>query len=392
VGGDQMPSPASVTMPDIAPGESVAVQVEMVAPAEPGRYNWRLQVADDIVPVASGPLVVLSECIVESPHPYENDLSQTWTVANPDEDAHSTRVHFSKVDLQSDDYIILKDDTGQEYQRITGSYPMGLWSKSVPGRVVQIQLVTGPSGTGWGFCLDQVETVRLMYLPLVFKQYTPFEIPSVTVTPTGRPSATPTATPSPTPTPTRTPTGTPSRTPTRTPSPTLTLTITPTPTGTPSPTPTFTPTPTSTPGCLAESPHPYENAMHQTWVVTNPNPSAKGSRIHFSRIELEDRWDRIWVKDNTGRTYQTITGNYPTGLWSEPVPGREIQVLFITGPEGTNWGFCVDGVETAVLPTPTPTATSTPCSCHGQCTCVGQCSCDGQCTCHGYSIHYWYPC
>jgi hypothetical protein len=367
VGGSRMQAPASVPVPDIAPGESVAVQVEMVAPAEPGIYSWRLQVDDDIAPVASGPLIVLSECIVESPHPYENNMTQTWTVANPDESAHSTRVHFSQVDVETGDYIILKDSTGEEYQRITGSYPMGLWSKPVPGRVVQIQLVTGPSGTGWGFCLDQVETVRLVYLPLVLKQYTPTDVPSVTRTPTETPS----------PTPTRTPTGVPS--------PTLTLTLTPTPTDTPSPTPTHTPTPTSTPGCLAESPHPYENGMHQTWVVTNPDPSAEGSRIHFSRIELEDRWDKIWVKDSTGTTYQTIAGSYPTGLWSEPVPGREVQVLFITGPEGTNWGFCVDRVETAVLPTPTPTATSTPCSCHGQCTCVGH-----HCTC--VPIHYWYPC
>jgi hypothetical protein len=316
-------------------------------------------------------------------------MTQTWTVANPDENAHSTRVHFSQVDVEPGDYIVLKDSTGVECQRITGSYPSGLWSKPVPGRVVQIQLVTGPSGTGWGFCLDQVETVRLVYLPLVLKQYTPTEIPSVTRTPT--------ETPSPTLTPTATRSPTPTRTPTGIPSPTLTLTLTPTPTDTPSPTPTHTPTPTSTPGCLAESPHPYENGMHQTWVVINPDPSAEGSRIHFSRIELEDRWDKIWVKDSMGTTYQTIVGSYPMGLWSEPVPGREVQVLFITGPEGTNWGFCVDGVETAVLPTPTPTATSTPCSCHGQCTCVGHCSCHGQCTCVGHHctcvpIHYWYPC
>ena len=164
----QMQAPVSVPVPDIAPGETVAIQVEMAAPAEPGTYSWHLQFADNIAPVASGPLIVLSECIVESPHPYENDMSQTWTVTNPDENAHSTRVHFSKVDVEPGDYIILKDSTGKEYRRITGSYPMGLWSKPVPGRVIQVQLVTGPSGTRWGFCLDQVETVRLVYLPLVF--------------------------------------------------------------------------------------------------------------------------------------------------------------------------------------------------------------------------------
>jgi hypothetical protein len=376
VGGDQMQSPASVPMPDIAPGESVAVQVEMVAPAEPGVYNWRLQVDDDIAPIASGPLIVLSECIVESPHPYENNMTQTWTVANPDENAHSTRVHFSQVDVEPGDYIVLKDSTGEECQRITGSYPSGLWSKPVPGRVVQIQLVTDPSGTGWGFCLDQVETVRLVYLPLVLKQYTPTEIPSVTRTPTETPS------PTLTPTATRSPTST--RTPTGIPSPTLTLTLTPTPTDTPSPTPTHTPTPTSTSGCLAESPHPYQNNMNQTWVVTNPDPDAQGSRVHFSRVEVELRWDYIILKDSMGQEYQRITGNYPTGLWSESVPGREVHLLLDTDSVITKWGFCVEQVETTAWPpAPTPTPTRTP----TRTPCPGYCSCDGY-----VPFHYWYPC
>lgn len=192
--GDQVQAPASVPVPDIAPGETVAVQVEMVAPAEPGTYqgSWRLQFADDVVPVASGPFVVLNGCIVESPHPYENNMSQTWEVTNPDENAESTRVHFSQVDVEHGyDYIILKDKTGQEYQRITGSYPTGLWSAPVLGRVVQVQLVTDSSVTRWGFCLDQVETVQVhfVYLPLVFRQPTPTPTPTPTRTPT--PTATP---------------------------------------------------------------------------------------------------------------------------------------------------------------------------------------------------------
>jgi hypothetical protein len=399
VGGGQMQAPSSVAVPDIAPRESVAIQVKMMAPAESGIYSWHLQLDDDIAPIASGPLIVLNECIVESPHPYENNMIQTWTVANPDENAHSTRVHFSQVDVEPGDYIILKDDMGQEYQRITGSYPMGLWSKPVPGRVVQVQLVTGPSETGWGFCLDQVETVRIVYLPLVLKQYNPSDIPSVTPTHTPAPTHTPTDTPSPTRTPTATPSPTstpiPTLTPTATPSPTLTLTLTPTP----SPTPTYTPTPTSTPGCLAESPHPYENDMDQTWTVTNPDPDAQGSRVHFSRVETYNSLDYIMIEDGTGQEYGRIWGSYPTGLWSVAVPGRVVKVHFVTSSIFTDWGFCVDRIETtAAPPTPTATRTSTPTRtpCPSYCSCVGYCSCDSHCSCDGYCtcvpVHYWYPC
>jgi hypothetical protein len=183
VDGDQMQAPASTPVPDIAPGESVAVQVDLVAPAEPGTYqgSWRLQVAHNPDLGASGPFIVLNGCIAESPHPYENNMDQTWTVTNPDTNAQSTRVHFSQVDVESGyDYIILKDDTGQEYQRITGSHPSGLWSDLVPGRVVQVQLVTDYIVTRWGFCLDQVETAHVIYLPIVIKQSTPTPTPSPT--------------------------------------------------------------------------------------------------------------------------------------------------------------------------------------------------------------------
>jgi hypothetical protein len=188
-GDDQVQAPSSLTVPDIAPGKTVAVEAEMIAPAKPGTYrsSWRLQAAGNTVPVPLSPLVVSNGCIAESSHPYENNLSQGWTVTNPDENACNTRVHFSEVDLAPGDDIVLKDSTGKEHQRITSSYPLGLWSQLVPGSVVQVELVTDASGTGWGFCLDQLETICLVYLPLVSKY--------PTATPTVTPTRTPTHTP-----------------------------------------------------------------------------------------------------------------------------------------------------------------------------------------------------
>jgi hypothetical protein len=185
---DQALAPATVPLPDIAPGKEVAVQVKMVAPAETGTYQgaWRLMAADNAVPVASGPFVVLNGCIAESAHPYANDTDQTWQVTNPDTNAQNTRVHFSQVEVETGyDNLILRDETGQEHQRISGSYPSGLWSNPVPGRIVQVQLVTDSIVTAWGFCLDQVETAHVVYLPIIIEQPTP------TPSPTPRPTSTP---------------------------------------------------------------------------------------------------------------------------------------------------------------------------------------------------------
>jgi hypothetical protein len=180
VDGEQLQAPASMPVPDIAPGETVGVQVGMVAPADLGTYrgSWHLQVAGNVVPVSYGPFVVQNGCIAESAHNYGNNADQTWTVTNPDENAGSTRVHFTRVEMTSGDYVILKDEGGVEYQRITGYYTSGLWSDPVPGRVVEVQLVTNASGTAWGFCLDQVETVHLVYLPFMSRQPTPTPSPT----------------------------------------------------------------------------------------------------------------------------------------------------------------------------------------------------------------------
>ena len=181
VDGEQLQAPALVAVPDIAPGETVGVQVEMVAPADLGTYqgSWYLKVIGNAAPVSYGPFVVLDGCIAESAHPYPNDADQTWTVTNPDGNAGSTRVHFARMEVEEGyDCIILKDGSGQECQRITGDHSSGMWSDPVPGRVVEVQLVTNASGTAWGFCLDQVETVHLVYLPFMSRQPTPTPSPT----------------------------------------------------------------------------------------------------------------------------------------------------------------------------------------------------------------------
>jgi thermitase len=109
------------------------------------------------------------------------------------------------------------------------------------------------------------------------------------------------------------------------------------------------PTPTPTPSnCLAETPHPYSNNMSQTWTVTNPDAAAANSRVHFSRLETEPGWDEVVIKDEAGNVIQRLTGSYPSGVWSEPVPGRTVQVQLVTDSSITAWGFCLDRIETVV--------------------------------------------
>ena len=173
---DHLQVAESVAVPDIPPGESVDVRVDMVAPNESGTYqsNWHLKAAGNTVPVSFGTFDLDADCIVESAHYYAPNFDYTWTVNNPDTSADATKVHFSQLTLGSGDYVRLKDSTGAT-RRTFYSYSnyIDYWSTPIPGTEVQVQLDTNSYSEAWGFCLDRLRSVRNVYMPMVLKQPTP---------------------------------------------------------------------------------------------------------------------------------------------------------------------------------------------------------------------------
>lgn len=176
---------------------------------------------------------------------------------------------------------------------------------------------------------------------------------------------------------------------------------------------------------LAESLHPYLADTDLVWTIYNPDTAAKGSQIHFQRVEVESNYDYIYVRDGSGNVVQTLTGTYNTGLWSNMVPGSVVQVRLTSDYIINYWGFLVDEIRSTALTyqtylpmirraPPTPTSyvvcscntvdvcvCNLVCVCEAVCSCDGHCSCDTVCSCVGYcscdsvctcdSVHYWYP-
>jgi hypothetical protein len=154
--------------------------------------------------------------------------------------------------------------------------------------------------------------------------------------------------------------------------------------------------------CIIESLHPYADSTNLAWFLNNPDSGALSTRVHFSRLEVEEDYDFVYLKDYTGQVYQSISGTYSSGLWSDPIPGSLVEVQLASDSSATAWGFCVDMIETVQTyllhlplvikqptPTHTPTPTATPCACYGVCSCHGHCSCNPHCICD--TIHYWHP-
>ncbi len=101
--------------------------------------------------------------------------------------------------------------------------------------------------------------------------------------------------------------------------------------------------------CITASPHPYENDTDHRWEISNPDTSAQYSRIHFTRIGTEQDYDYVYIEDEAGTRYQTLTGSY-RDIWSALIPGKKIFVHLMSNSSIRDWGFCVDAIETAAPP------------------------------------------
>jgi hypothetical protein len=210
-----------------------------------------------------------------SPHPYPNNAKLERTFVNNADNPAGTRVRFDRIELEDGvDYIVIYDLNNTPYQWITGNHPNGLTSKAVPGAGIKVQLVSDGSGRAWGYNLVAVESGS----------------------PTG-------------------PDAPPQRT------------------------------------TLAESNHPYSGDI-QTWTLTNPDPNAVSSKVHFSRIELQQLCcyptGVLQVLDANDVVIQQFKGPLNIeDVWSDYVPGRIVKLKLFPG-DTSAWGFRVDQLVSSV--------------------------------------------
>lgn len=91
---------------------------------------------------------------LESPHPYENNFSYTWTITMPG--FNQIAVHFSNLSVETGyDYIHILDSNGTRKQSFNGWYD-DVWTVSIPGDTIKIQLVSDEIINRSGFIINQI--------------------------------------------------------------------------------------------------------------------------------------------------------------------------------------------------------------------------------------------
>jgi hypothetical protein len=73
-------------------------------------------------------------------------------------------------------------------------------------------------------------------------------------------------------------------------------------------------------------------------------------RVHFTRLEVEATYDKVYILNSAGTTIQTFglttaTSTYSTGVWSSWVTGTTLKVKLTTDSSVTKWGFATDLIE-----------------------------------------------
>ncbi|MEW6295192.1 MAG: S8 family serine peptidase [Candidatus Diapherotrites archaeon] len=91
--------------------------------------------------------------LVESSHPYSNYDNNTWTITRPGYE--NIAVHFTDINVEANyDFVYILDANNNIVQMFTGGYS-NIWSISIPGDTIKVNLVANYSITDWGFKIDK---------------------------------------------------------------------------------------------------------------------------------------------------------------------------------------------------------------------------------------------
>lgn len=287
--------------------------------------------------------------IVETSHPYLNNMNQVYTVKAYDQ-ATRMRVHFAEIDLMNDGDTIYILDEGDNIKDVFTGKGEDVWSSWVDGNSIQIWIVTNSFGNiGYGFYADGYETDLIDQGGLAGATVTlsPGDF-NATTTENGSynfPSVPP-----------GTYTVSPVKAHWKFQPVTKTVEI---PSGDSVSDIDFQGFPpgsidgtvqiaTSTTQPLdIQTPHPYTSYYDETWEI-DADPSTTRMRLHFSNLETEPAWDWLYVIDANDNIVESYT-DVATDFWSPWIEGNVAKIQFTSDNQLNYYGFKCDKYEAQVV-------------------------------------------
>lgn len=91
-----------------------------------------------------------------------------------------------------------------------------------------------------------------------------------------------------------------------------------------------------------ESKHPYENNRNQNIEITQPG--VQYIRIHFEKVELERKYDKILIKTPEGELIETIDGKR-TDYTTDYIKGDTAILNFVSDTSVAYWGYRIDKIQ-----------------------------------------------
>ena len=118
--------------------------------------NWRLELALD--ERAEPEPWADVEVLIESHHPYANDVSEVYELMPWTAGATQSRIHFTRIDVESGyDFVEVRNHvTGEVLDRFTGAHTDVLAGPYDTDQV-EVVLTSDYSITRWGFAIDRVD-------------------------------------------------------------------------------------------------------------------------------------------------------------------------------------------------------------------------------------------
>uniref|UniRef100_UPI000A783B81 YncE family protein n=1 Tax=Methanosarcina mazei TaxID=2209 RepID=UPI000A783B81 len=98
----------------------------------------------------------LTNILVESDHAYANNFDYIWPeISRPE--ATQMRLHFTKLELDFDDKLILLNKDGNKLVTFKDYNNEDFWTEWYTGNTIKVKLETNRYETAYGFKIDQVE-------------------------------------------------------------------------------------------------------------------------------------------------------------------------------------------------------------------------------------------